>query len=439
MVCLSAACAHRIPVFHQVEQSLAEHEYQKAYLLVKKNRQYYKKINDILFYADVGILAHYAGYFRESIEGLLEAEKKADELFTISVSRQAATFIINDYTAPYRGEDFESVIFNLILALNYLQVGQIEDALVEARKVDVKLNLINSYYPEDKKNAYKEDAFVRFLMGVLYEIGGTQEDLNDAFVSYKKAEMIYLKDYKENYNIRIPHFLIENLLTMARWIGTDEQDAYNKKYSGFDGVAHLEKRKKGEIYFIHYNGKFPEKIEHAIWLPMPDGYVMKIAFPQYRRRMYSIRDSMVKITHLDSGQTQTAKTETGEDIAEIAIKNLENRKARVTAKAIARATAKYLAIREGTRAVENKLGKTEGRYAGLLGNMAAIAMEKADLRCWKTLPAEIRIGKCQVDPGDHEVELFFFDDAGNLIRRYPLPEMTVKEGETKFLFFRTMN
>ena len=91
------------------------------------------------------------------------------------------------------------------MALNYTAAGHHEDALVEARKVDSKLNVINSRYADDKKNVYKEDAFIRFLMGVLYEAEG---EVNDAFISYRKAEEIYRNDYAANYGVSAPSLLI---------------------------------------------------------------------------------------------------------------------------------------------------------------------------------------------------------------------------------------
>ncbi|GAF99605.1 unnamed protein product, partial [marine sediment metagenome] len=84
---------------------------------------------------------------------------------------------------------------NLFMALNYVGMGNWEGALVEARKVDNKLSVINSKYEEEKKNVYKEDGFIRFLMGALYEAEG---EINDAFISYRKAEEIYRSAYLPN-------------------------------------------------------------------------------------------------------------------------------------------------------------------------------------------------------------------------------------------------
>jgi hypothetical protein len=433
------SCAPNLRFHHQVDQMVATGDYQNAYLLIEKNKSEYTKKNGVLFYADKGTIAHYAARYQDSIESFLQAENRIEALFTTSVSKQVATFIINDNMAPYKGEDFESVLVNLFLALNYLQIGEIDEALVEARKVDSKLNLINSYYPEDKKNTYKEDAFVRFLMGILYEIGGAQEDLNDAFISYKKAEEIYVKDYWENYKTPLPLALKENLLTMARVTGTEEFNVYKKRYGFRDALTLPDKRQKGEIYFIHYNGKSPEKVEGAIVAPMPDGYVMKIAFPRYRLRPYCIRSSVIKVTNLDTGKTTGATTELGENIAALAVKNLENRRFRIAAKAIARATAKYLATREAKKGVQKDHGKLAGSLVGLLGNIASIITERADLRCWKTLPAEIRIGRCIVDPGNYKLVFFLLNKTGELIRQLPLHKISITRGEKRFVFFRTID
>lgn len=417
---------------------VAAGNYQAATLLIEENKEKYKKKNAVLFYADKGTLTHYAGEYQKSIESLLEAENRVEDLFTTSVSKQAATFLINDTMAPYKGEDFESVMLNLLLAINYLQQGEVDEALVEARKVDSKLNLINSCYPEDKKNIYKEDAFARLLMGILYEMGGTREDLNDAFISYRKAEEIYITDYSVNYQTPLPLCLKKNLLTASRFMGTREFNSYKKKYCSVKARTLADKGQKSEIYLIHYNGKSPEKVEDAIVARMPDGYIMKIAFPQYRLRPYHIRSSSIKVTNLDSGATTTAQTELGENIAAIALKNLENRKGRIAAKAIARATAKYLATKAAKEAAQKKQGGNAGLVVGLLGNILSAATERADLRCWKTLPAEIRIGRCIVEPGNYKIDISLINETGEIIKQLPLQEMSLKKGEKKFVVFRTI-
>jgi hypothetical protein len=434
-----ASCAPDLRFHHKVDQMVADGDYQGAYALVEENREEYTENSAALFYADTGTLAHYAGRPEESIEMLLQAERIIEELYTTSISKEATTFIINDTMAPYKGEDFENVMLNLFLALDYLEIGEIDEALVEARKVDSKLNLINSSYPPDKKNRYNEDAFVRYLMGILYEIGGTMEDLNDAFISYENAEQIYAGNYWLNYKTPVPISLEKNLLTMAGFMGGEEFRSYKKKYGSTNALSLSDKQQKAELYFIHYNGKSPEKVAGAIYAPMPDGYVMKIVFPQYRLRPYNIRSSIIRLTDMETGKTTKAKTELGENIAAIAVESLENRKVRIAAKAIARATAKYLATKEAKRIAKKEQGELAADFVGLLGNIAAAVTEQADLRCWKTLPAEIRIGTCNVDPGSYKIVASLLNRAGRVVRQISLGETTLNAGEKKFFFFRTID
>ena len=180
----------------------------------------------------------------------------------------------------------------------------------------------------------------------------------------------------------------------------------------------------------------PKKVEGAILARMPDGYVMKIAFPQYRLRPCRIRSSVIRITNIESGKTTKAETELGEDISAIAVKSLENRKARIPAKAIARATTKYLA---NATAEKEYGGELAGDFVGLFGNIASVATEQADLRCWKTLPAEIRIGRCNVAPGNYRPVACLLNSAGRVVRKLTLDETSIKGEETKFLFFRTID
>jgi len=421
-----------------LDQMVAANHYQQASLLIEQNKDHYAAKNAVLYYADLGVMLHYGGLYRESIASLLQAEQRLEDLYTRSLSKQAATFIINDTLTPYRGEDFEGVMLNLFLALNYLQLGQIEDALVEARKVDAKLNLINSGYPPDKQNVYKEDAFVRLLMGIIYEIGGTRPDLNDALVSYKIATRYYEENYRQNFGTPVPKILRANLLALAHKMGVEADNVYKGNATAANSEAVDDRHRQGEIYFLHYNGRSPEKIEGAIWAPMPDGYIMKVAFPQYRRRPYSITSSIVKVTAADSNQTRFVETELGENVAAIAMQSLQDRKLRITAKAIARATAKYLAVKAAEDAARKEHGKDQANLVRMLGNLGALVLERADLRSWETLPAEIRIGKCVVPPGLYRVEIDLQSSAGGLVKQMALDDVEVAPGEKRLVLFRTV-
>ncbi|MBW1691201.1 MAG: hypothetical protein JRF35_08520 [Deltaproteobacteria bacterium] len=403
---------------------------------MKQNKGTYAERNAVLYYLDEGIISHFAGRYKESNKSFFEAEAIMDKLYTKSISKEAASFVISDNTVPYRGEDFEMAMVNLFLALNYAGLGKWEDAVVEARKVDSKLNLINSKYEEGKKNVYKEDAFIRFLMGSFYEVEG---EINDAFISYQKSEEIYRRDYLPNYGISPPPILIENLLTSADAMGFYEEAAQiEKRYPSVTFMEAKTKRRMAEVLVIHYNGMGPEKREEYFLIPMPDGYVMKIAYPKFVRRDYGISHGKVMVRNLETGRSYSASTLLMEDIAAIAVINLENRINRVKAKAIARATTKYLASSAASKAVEQRHGALAGMLTKMTANIASVATEQADVRQWRLLPAEIRVGRVIVPPGEYSGSIRFVGRGGAVIYSKELSPFSIKEREKKIFTYRTL-
>lgn len=437
---LIGGCAMATGHYAQIDQYLLQDNYNDALTVMNKNQDTYDERNAALYNMEVGVLAHYANRYEESNRNLGKAEIIVDELYTRSVSKQAASFIINDNTIPYRGEDFEDAMLNLFMAMNYCGLRQWEDALVEARKVDNKLNIINNRYEDDQKNVYKEDAFIRFLMGVLYE---TEGEINDAYISYRKAAEIYRSDYQPHYNVTAPDFLIENLYFAARALDfKQEVEEIARQYPQIVSAISADKDRMAEVYFIHYNGKGSEKIEESWVAPMPDGYVLKVAYPKYQRRHYSVAYGEVLLQDQNAGNRYSGRTELMENIDSIARMSLKNRLGRIKAKAIARATAKYLATAAGAKAVADN-NSTYGAALSILvktaGNIASAMSEQADTRHWRLLPAQIRVGRILLPPGMYSGQIEFVDENGNTLYSRDIRTFKIKAGQKHFVSYRTLN
>jgi hypothetical protein len=430
------SCAPPIEHYVKVDQSLFQQDYHAALNEIKQNKKVYKERNAALYYLEEGILNHYASLYQESNQSLTRAESIMDELYTKSISKEAASFLISDNTVAYSGEDFEKAMVNLFMALNYAGVGNWEEALVEARKVDNKLNVFNNHYDDDKKNVYKEDAFIRFLMGVLYEVDG---EINDAYISYRKAEEIYRIDFNHNYGLSAPPILIENLLTTANEMGFHEEIAQiQAAYPGLSTIDPVKKREMAEVYCLHYNGKGPQKVEKSWIVPMPDGYLAKVAYPEFQVRYYQISHGEVFLRNVETGHAYQFSTALMEDIGSIAIMNLENRLTRIKAKAIARATAKYAATKVASDVAEDQSGSLVGLLVQVAGNVAANATEQADVRHWRLLPAEIRVGRAVVPPGEYEGDIRYVNASGLEMSRRKIDNFTVQAGEKKIMIHQTL-
>ena len=432
---LISACNPITHHYIQVEHYISRQDFLKADAIIEKQAGRYGAKNALLYDMDRAMTLHLAGQYIESNKFLDLAEQRAEQLYTKSLTSEAGAMLTNDNTLPYEGEDFERVMINLIAALNYIYLGEIDEALVEARKVDHKLNLLNDRY--EKKNIYKEDAFARYLSGILYEAKG---EANDAWIAYRKAYEAY-QDYQNQYGTPIPQMLKSDLLRMTDLLGpAEEHQEYLDQFGTIPWMRHKEYRRYGEIILISYNGLSPVKEDYFITAPVPDGaggvYVLNMAMPRFISRPTDVANAIVRVQGSEAVAPQ--QTVLVEDIAAIAIKNLEDRIGRITAKAIARATAKYLVSRT-IREKANKEDKPLPKILSDVGtNLYSLLSEQSDKRSWRTLPGEVQMARLLVPPGTYQVEVQYMNRHGQEITRKAFSEVKIKAGEKKFLRSRVV-
>lgn len=446
-----------------LDDLLMKGEVTSADAVIEKNKGNYGQRNAVLYFMDRGMTLHIAGRYAESNQQLEMAEQRIEDLFTRRVSSEAAAFLTNDNLLQYEGEDFEKVMINLIRALNYMYMGDIENALVEARKVDHKLNLINDQYA-GKKNAYKEDAFARYLAGILYEAGGYSEQ-NDAWVSYRKALQTY-EDYAAFYSTPIPSLAVKDVLRLSDALG--QQDIFEeikKQFGEAEWQSDAAIKDKGELVFISLNGRAPIKEDNFLDIPLSpealvyvfetskennqvkntvrgvsaiQGQLIRVAFPKFVPQKSEIAYADVSLIPQDGGHGIDKRTVLIEDITAIAVRNLNDRFTRIAAKAVARAAVKKVLAVAIQQKAEKEGGPMAGLLAGVVANAAAFATEQADKRSWRTLPDEIQLARITAPPGTYNVHIKYVGKNGGIISQKVIPNITIKAGEKKFLSNRIL-
>lgn len=162
---------------------------------------------------DKGLILHHLGEYEESNRVSELAEKKIEELYTKSLSREVSTYLVNDLTQAYSGEEFERIYVHILMAFNYIGLGNLEEALVEIRKIDFNLQVYADQY--QGRSVFKNHAFAHYLSGLVHEAG---DELNDAFISYRKALSGY-EEYEHFYGVEIPRILIKDLLYSSYALG----------------------------------------------------------------------------------------------------------------------------------------------------------------------------------------------------------------------------
>ena len=331
-------------ILWHIERNLSSLQYDAALQDIEKQAD--ARTGRVLYLLNKGMVLRMKRDFAGSNLALEAAKTEMERLYAASVSENALSFIVNDATVSYAGDDYEQVLVHLYMALNYLELGQPGDARVEALQVDIKLREIGEKIPESK---FTEDALSRYLTGLIYEDLG---EWSDAMIAYRKAYEAYNK-YRVNYGLAMPDMLKHDLLRLAQRQGLSDEAAQYKQEFGIE-TPHEEIREpeqEGELVFVLNNGLAPIKREKIVGATPPSPSVMadpttrykqitpalpvvvNIALPYHESRPNNVLNARVSV----SGKQ--AYTQMMEDIDAIA-KATGLPHAAITARSIARAVSR---------------------------------------------------------------------------------------------------
>ena len=419
----------------------------------------YGEKNALLYHLDRGFLLHISSGYAESTADFDSVKRLYDDYFTKSITTEASTLLINDNMRPYYGEDYERALVNVFSAINYIMLGRDNDALVEARQADHFLTTLQVNY--GYKDAYKEDAFVRYLMGMIYE---NQGEINDAYISYRQALDAY-KYYEKNYGVATPQKLVSDALRTAKMLGFSSEIAEIKKNwpaAAAAGTSSPADGNTGELVILDYNGLSPEKVDTFFEISFGEGWAyvegmkvegddrakvdqaralvrsiaaeeqVRIAFPKFVPLGYAIGGALAET---EDGRLYPG--ETVEDIGAIAVKGLDDRIARIRIRAIARGIIKFALTKEISRKVEQSSGELSGWLTQKVLTAAATATELSDKRSWRTLPDKIIMLRVPLTAGQHSVTLKYYDRNNQTIFTETLNNITIKPGKKSFFLVRT--
>lgn len=411
-------------IYLKLNQALQAGDCQGAETLMTESRKAYGHNSQLLYLLDSAMVNIQCHNYEQAQVSLHAADRLAEALWTESLSRNAVAMVTNDYTLPYGGEDYERVMIHLISAIGYLQMDQLDEALVEVRRLDSLLVMFADKYRED--DVYKKDAFARYLSGMLHEADGAYDD---AFIDYLKAVEIYQNEWRR-YGTPLPGSLVPDLLRMASKVQRME-DAVQALPEGalqrldLDGQADLSQA--GKVIAIVFSGEGPHKIQNIAAAATPRGPI-SIAFPRIVIGNAPCRAGEMSLEGQQDVYNATVSLVA--DINQIALKALEDRKGRIVAKAVARAIAKQVVI----NSIANTQKEKEQRQAvATLLNLAnMLALEKADTRCWRTLPGNILMARALVTPGQYDVQLRMCNN-----QILDLGRVQVAAGQSRFLFLDT--
>jgi hypothetical protein len=443
---LASACATYYQKLADFNKAFEQGDLKHAQTVLSKDKKAGKGINRLLFYMNSGTVAMLQGNYAESNVHFNQADLIIED-YQVNRATQALTLVSNPMTQEYRAEDFEKVLIHYYKAINYVQLYDYDAALVECRRLNLKLNQLNDKYT--KKNRYSVDAFGLNLMGIIYEASG---DINNAFIAYRNAYNAYESTYVTQFQVPAPLQLKKDLIHAAYANGfIDEAENYEAKF----GIKH-EARKAGtsDLIFFWNNGLGPVKAESSInfsiirgeggmvtfanedlgiSFPFPissgestgsglgDLEFVRVAFPKYDERKPLYQNAV--LMH----GTETVALEKAEDINAIAFKTLNDRMLREMGSSLLRLATK--------KAAEYTARKENEEFGAVIGMINAVT-EKADTRNWQTLPHSINYARMSLPPGEQELSLQLETQVQGMKSEHKI-KVDAKAGKTIFHTFQS--
>ncbi|HEV8620280.1 MAG TPA: hypothetical protein VGQ79_04565, partial [Nitrospiraceae bacterium] len=362
---------------------------------------------------------------------------------------------------------YEQVLINVLKALNYARLGQWQDALVEARRIDHRLNVLSDRTKE--KNAYRDDGFARYLSGILYESTG---DVNNAFIAYRKAYETFDATRAWSHTA-VPSQLRKDLLRTAEALHfTQELAEYRSVFPDTKWETSQALQQFAQVVVISYNGRAPRKEDQFLDLPISldalqlvllnrgfaqsnrysnrgvdtvlyglNGRVVRVALPRLVQQKTHVTVDRVSLIP-DDGTQVTLNTELVHNVTALADKALSERMAGITVKALARAATKFAMAEGATRGAQQASGKDAAPWVGLLVGLLtkglAVASEEADKRSWQTLPDEIHLARVWVPPGRYQVQNRLGGESPDPLKPEAMRTLSLGPGETAVLLQRVM-
>jgi hypothetical protein len=347
--------------------------YEDALILIDKVHPSAK--DELLFLMDKGMILHSAGKFNESNKVLTEAEEISEAFAGKYAGQEAAAALWSEEAGQYGGEKYERLLIPVIRMLNYIMMDQWEEALVEVRRLNLNAEKILGGQKE------LNNAFSIYLSAIVWETLGY---INDALIAYSRLKY-HEKDvpyYGHDITAARAPLGLSNPLPAKDKIAWEKSKDYRKQ--------------KGELIVIAEAGRSPEFESEAVSTGL-----ITLTMPALRAYPAYFKSAKILIDGKEAGKTYTFY-----NIMDDITSALKDRQKRSLIRKMIKMpvqTALYAASIELMNSED-----TESQIAGAGLAILALSMamtEKADERSWRTLPAEMQIGRFYVPPGRHEAEI----------------------------------
>lgn len=418
----SFSCISYYQMNYKFNEYFAEGEIDKAEKVLAGSKKAPEGKAKLLYYLNRGLVSSLQGEYEESNEFFEQAYVLGEDLRN-NYWNTATSLLLNPNMTFYTGEDHELLLLHYYKALNFLKMGQNEKALVECRRLNIKLQELSSKYKAGvlgKEGKYTRDAFIHNLMGIIYE---ADKDYNNAFIAYRNAADIYQEDYLPMFGIDAPHQLKQDLLRTAHIMGFENEKQRYEEI--FELTYKHQPQEGGELAFFWNNGLGPVKDQWTINFALVRGKgglvnftndefgfnfpfqleddeeyerknlddveFIRVAFPKYLER-----PTVFDRATLTAPSGKEARLEKAQNVNGIAYRVLQQRMLKEFGTSLLRVAVK--------KAAEYSLREQNNDLGAVISLVNAVT-EQADTRNWQTIPHSIYYTRMPLPEGEQTVSL----------------------------------
>ncbi len=360
--------------------------------------------DQLIHLLDHGAALQVCGDYKKSNQVFLKAEKLADEIDYVSVSRVAGAALLSEEMVQYKGDTFEKLFLNVSLALNFMQLGQFDSALVEVRKINQKFI---KYKAEDKKN-FELSPLSKYLSALIWE---ADHKYDDACIDYKDA--FFLDTMYRRIGVDMLRGCLKANRQQEFKILADKMNATSEELKAAKDFN------KTELILVFMQGWGPRK------QPRPDAP----SFPQLVSVNSTTHFLRAEIVDKKENVLESFQSEPVYSVEKAAIATLNADYNSLVARRIGGAVTKHI-IADQIRQKDQVLGQ--------LALLAMMASDRADLRQWSVYPKGVHIVRIPLKPGKYTVRLTGMDIYLNDSEKLPELTVNIRGGEKKFELIRSL-
>ncbi len=407
--------------FVDVDKQVSSQNFSAAINSLEKSKTInYSKKDRVLYYLDLGMLCHYKGAYVGSNQALTFAENAIDELYTKSISKGAASLLLNDNALDYSGEDYENIYLNIFKALNYANVKQFDEAFVEIRRADNKLSQLEDKYRKIADNFNQSDdakkklqaqkmpftnsALARYISLLMYRSEGKYDD---AQIDARKIDDAWVAE-PSIYDFPQPK--LEGCLERSTKARLDIISFVGKSPELFARVLTIHTFQDA-VAIYQSDGKNEKQLDIISWKDMKDGYHFKFSLPYIEKK-----GTIVGRIAVDLNGSEVASLQLIECIENAAYETYKLHEGITYLKTIARTIVKGIANEKANEELDKETGGGMwGKLTRAVTGAVVDASENADLRLSRYFPANALVGECVINPGTYHLVVRYYSVDGRLI------------------------